>query len=804
MRRLVKWIVIGLGAVLALSLLTAVVGGLWLRSRLTASLPRLEGELVVDGLRDPVTIERDGAGVPTLRGSTRSDLARATGFLHAQERFFQMDLLRRRAAGELAALLGPALVASDRAVRVHRFRALAERNLAQAFDGSRPLLQAYADGVNAGLEALGAKPPEYYALRSEPEPWVVADTTLVVLAMYLQLQDHRGRRESDRGLMHDLLPVELVEFLWPPGNEWDAPVAGAPLVTPAIPAADVFDLRRRAAGAVDIDGSDESSLRPGSNNWAVAGNWTADGGALLANDMHLPLALPNIWYRASLVWPDEESGVERRVTGVTLPGAHPIIVGSNGWIAWGFTNSYGDWSDLILLETDPADSHLYLTPGGPRPIETIEERIEVKGSDVVVLELDRTHWGPIVDEDHRGRRRALRWVAHDPQAANLGLARLERAGDVEEALAIATTTGIPTQNLVVADRGGRIGWTTIGPIPRRVGLDGRRPTSWSDGSRRWEGYLAPEAYPRIVDPAGGRIWTANNRVTDDLPATIGDGGFASGARAGQIRDGLLALERATAEEMLAIQLDDRALFLERWRELLLEALTPELVASDPRLGEFRRLVEESWTRRASTDSVGFRLVRAFRLFLARQVFGAITSRCKEADERFDFTRSARWEGALWKLVHERPAHLLDPRHESWDGQILSAVGAVVEALLGDRGEEATLERRHWGERNTVRLRHPMSLAVPQLSRWLDIPPRSLPGGGHMPRVQGVGFGASQRMVVSPGREEAGIFHMPGGQSGHPLSPYYDKGHEAWERGEPTPFLPGPTVHRLTLRPAEPG
>jgi penicillin amidase len=252
--------------------------------------------------------------------------------------------------------------------------------------------------------------------------------------------------------------------------------------------------------------------------------------------------------------------------------------------------------------------------------------------------------------------------------------------------------------------------------------------------------------------------------------------------------------------MLAIQLDDRALYLARWRELLLGTLTPEAVAGSARRRELRRVIEESWTGRASIDSAAYRCVRGFRSTLAREVLGALTSRCRDENPSFDYFDAADWDGPLWRLVTERPPHLLDPRFASWDAALLHAADALLDELLPRDADPATLANRTWGERNMVTVSHPLSRAVPALSRWLDIPPEPLPGDGSVPRVQAPRFGASERMVVSPGREEHGIFHMPGGQSGHPLSPYYRKGHEAWARGEATAFLPGPVEHTLSLHP----
>ncbi len=349
--------------------------GLWGWWALRGSLPALDGERQVAGLSAEVRIERDALGVPVIRGATRLDVARATGFVHAQDRFFQMDLMRRSAAGTLAELIGPALLDADKGVRRNRFRAFAERALADATTGDRALLDAYAAGVNAGLAALRQPPFEYLMLRSTPAPWRPEDTFLVVYAMFLRLQDDTGRREATLAVMHDTLPPPVYAFLSPRGTEWDAPIEGDALVPPPVPAADDFSLEPKEGIARRPDAIDDgwAGGRPaeavlaraagrdeaphaGSNNWAVAGSRTADGHALVASDMHLGLSIPNTWYHASLVW--REGDRERRVTGVMLPGAPIVVVGSNGDVAWAFTNTEGDWSDLVLLDTTrPTPTH---------------------------------------------------------------------------------------------------------------------------------------------------------------------------------------------------------------------------------------------------------------------------------------------------------------------------------------------------------------------------------------------------------------------------------------------------------------
>ena len=780
---------LGACAILLAALLLAA--GALARRELAASLPQLDGRRVLPGLSAPVTVERDARGVPTIRAGSRLDAARGLGFVHAQERFFQMDLQRRLAAGELAALMGPPVLNYDRQYRIHRFRAVARQVVARAGPEQRAFLDAYAEGVNAGLAALGARPFEYLLLRQAPAPWRAEDSALCLLAMFILLQEDPGHRESRLGAMHDALPAELFAFLAPAGTEWDAPLTGGPVAQPPVPGPEVCDLRKRGgSGAV-------ATLEPpdlaGSNSWALAGTRTRDGRTILANDMHLAITVPNTWYRASLAWPGAT------VTGVTLPGIGAVAAGSNGRVAWGFTNAYADTRDLVLLE--PAGTDSYRTPDGPRPFEHLRETIQVRGAPDEQLDLLRTIWGPVLDRDARGRRRALRWVAHDPEAVDFRSLGLETAGSVTEALALASRSGIPAQNFVCADAAGHIGWTLMGRLPVRRGFDGRIPVSWADGSCRWDGWLAPEAYPRVIDPPGGQIWTANARVAGGAAlAALGDGGYLLGARARQIRDDLSALGArgpAAERDMLAVQLDDRALFLARWRELLLRALTPEALAGRPQRAELRRLAED-WGGRAEPGSAGYRIVRGFRLVLQEQVGAAFARAFGHGDDsRFQAGFTGQGEGPLWALVTRRPAHLLDPRFQDWDQQLLAAVDETIRRLTRDG---LPLAQATWGRINAPKVQHPLSRALPFLSRWLDMPTLALPGDAQMPRVQDREFGASERLAVAPGHEADGYFMMPCGQSGHPLSPNYGDGHRDWAEGRPGPFLPGPALHRLVLDP----
>jgi penicillin amidase len=281
-------------------------------------------------------------------------------------------------------------------------------------------------------------------------------------------------------------------------------------------------------------------------------------------------------------------------------------------------------------------------------------------------------------------------------------------------------------------------------------------------------------------------------------AQIGFGDYDRGCRAGMIRDRLRALDKATEADMLSIQLDDRAVFLERWRNLLLDLLRPDAVSQNLRRGELKTVLE-NWGGRAAVDSAGYRLVWEIRLRIVRAVLSPLTARCRAADPEFRLA-GLECEATTWVLVTQRPPHLLDPTYRDWDSLLLAMIDATLAEALS---EGQPLARRTWGEKNVARIQHPISMASPLVGRLLglNMTAEPLPGGRKdMPRVQSPTYGASQRMVVTPGREAQGYFHLPCGQSGHPLSPHYRDGHEAWSNGKPSPFLPGPAVHTLILKP----
>ena len=849
----VRYYIVGAVAVLVLVPLAVV------HSVLRASLPQLDGTSHAAGLTAPVTIARDRLGVPTLMAANRVDLAYATGFVHGQDRFFEMDLSRRLAAGELSELFGAVAVDQDKKVRRFHFRQVARAVAEQASTEQKAIVEAYTRGVNDGVSGLHSRPWEYWVLGSPPVQWRAEDTVLVVYTMWWDLQGNGLLREALRRELNARIGGKECDagwkcglrFFYPARSEWDAPDGGAAgtggsavasdIVPPAagIPGPEVLDVRGatgnkaaasaavsapaaappargtpapvasavspwdRAVWAAFSPATDDAVHDVGSNNWALSGQLTATGSALVANDMHLGQRVPTLWYHARLrtVGTASEPGLD--LNGVTLPGAPLLVAGSNGHIAWGFTNSYGDWLNVELVPCTSVGEREMHTPSGVVPLEVAREEIRVKGAPAVVEAVKSGPAGTLLRaEPERQMCWFGSWLATLPAATNLNLIGLEHATSVNDAMALAPSVGIPHQNFVVGDRDGHIGWTIAGRIPTDIGAER------SNGHSPW---TTAENHPRIVDPPGGRIWTANARVTDDerQEAAIG-GDLASlgseydlGARARQIRDDLAAIEGpATPAQMLKIQTDDRAIFLARWHDFLLGLIDTDSVRDHPRRAEFKQALGD-WNGRADVNSVAYRLVRGYRQHVESALWDMI-ARALQIPASDSPHLPSQFEVPMWQLIHDQPMHMLAAQYPSWRDFLLAALDETIADLDKTCGLHPArgpkLEQCTWGTRRIVRIQHPISHGLPILAPLLDMPTVQLPGDHDMPRVQEGDFGASERFAVSPGHEDQGYFHLPGGQSGHPLSPYYRAGFMEWARGEPLPFLPGKAEHTLTLQP----
>lgn len=784
-----KWMLRGFYLVAGMAAVLALLAWAMLRG----SLPRLDGELALPGLTASVTVQRDALGTVTIEADNEVDAMRALGYVHAQERYFEMDLMRRTAAGELAELFGPRAVDLDKSRRVHRMRVRVQRDLALIAGDKRNTLDAYVEGVNAGLADLRSRPWPYLLLRTQPQPWRAEDSALTGYAMYFDLHDPENARELALWRLQPRLPAPLFNLLAHDGSRWDAPIAGRSRGDAALPAASDLDLRTLpATRSARIDPLAEVAAT-GSNNFAVAGALTRDGRAIVADDMHLGLRAPNIWFRARLRYADAKAADGRvDISGFTLPGLPTMVVGSNGHVAWGFTNGYGDWLDWRRERPcQPPPSS-----GRCEPTLRHQEPIAVAGSQPVPFTVEESAWGPILHREPDGTALALRWTAHLPGALNFGLSHFARAGSLDEALAFANATAVPGQNLVIGDRSGRIMWRMLGPMPMRgEGCSTHHLVEEAGACRPWP--VSTAHAPAVIDPAAGRLWTANSRVVDGHALDrIGDGGYVLGTRARQIRDALFARERFDERDLLAIQLDDRAGLLTPWWHLLRES------AGRTRLPALTSLADAAthWEGRAAPEAVSYRLVRTWRLAVNRRIEDGLLAPARAVSREGESLPSLpQLEGVAWPMVTERPPHLLPAGYASWDALLEDAAVETRETLT----RKGPLDQRTWGEHNTANICHPLAGALPAFAKpWLCMPFEPLPGDTAVPRVQTPDKGASQRMVVAPGREAEGIAHMPGGQSGHPLSPFWGAGHDDWVHGRATPFLPGATKHTLRMAPTQ--
>lgn len=767
LHRWIKWSSVALASVAALVMIAAITVYFLVRS----SLPTLDGSVSVAALSSPATITRDAQGTVNIEAANSLDAARALGYVHAQERFFEMDLARRSSAGELSALLGKATIKMDETKRIHRFRTRLTAALATLNADDRAQLTAYTAGANAGLSALATRPWQYLALRVAPEPWQEVDSLLVVAEMYSMLQGRAIDQAFTDAVLLERAGEAIFKWLKPRGGSWDAALDDS--VMPNYPMPTAAQLNTRTESKITKAALSNEAIfsehHVGSNAWAVSGAHTEHGGAMLSNDMHLGLQVPNIWFRAQLNIAD----TKRRIAGVTLPGIPGVVVGSNGDIAWGFTNSYGRWFDWVNATG--------------LPVEDITETITVKGEPPTTLKIRETALGPIA-KSHAGRDYALAWMAYQPNAVNLGAIKLANATNVDAALAIVQGAGMPHQNFFVADSHGKTAWTIAGLMPQRPNRKVQSLESPRAGFATVEDAsytpLALNLYPTTKN---AKLWSGNNRqLGGDGGALIGDGGFDLGARGQQMRDRLHATDKFSEQTLLNIQYDNEAIFVARWATLLKTMPTkhPDIQAQ-----------LQKWNGRADVDQVGYRLIRSFRAKVHEELWKAWLNSIDTALVKTAIADS-RLEYAIWQVVTDKPTHLLPKPFNTWDDFFKAQLNAVSEDLIKAHG---TVEAATWGERNKTAIKHPFSRFLPALAPYLDMPATPQSGDNHMPSVAAPTFGASQRLAVSPGREQNGILTMPGGQSGHPLSPFYGAGHATWATQQSTPLLAGKTLHTLILR-----
>lgn len=782
-----------------LMVLLGAGGAYWL---LQESLPKLDGKIELSGLAEPVTIDSDRFGIPAIHAENRIDAIRALGYLTARDRLFQMDLMRRKNAGRLAEIFGDYALNNDIRARTMDFDRVAKSAVQRLPKRHQTYLNAYADGVNAYIDRMRALPFEFSVLGYRPEPWQAEDSILVMLGMFDTLTGWAEREERMLTVMEKTLPPDMVAFLTPDTDPFTEHLQDSrESLRPSrpIPSASMTEaLNRHSQGALTLaDIVHLNDTRPGSNAWAINGSKTQDGRAILANDMHLGITVPNIWYRIDITYPDLHA------SGVILPGIPILIAGSNTHLAWGATNLSGDFLDLVSLEINPENPDEYRSDREWLRFEQRNETIAIKGGGSQEITIKETIWGPVATESLLNKPVAVHWTALDPSAVNIELIDLEQNRSLEEALSTINRTGGPQLNVLLADNKSRIAWTLMGRIPKRYGGDGSVSRSWADGAVGWKGYLAPEALPRAIDPPEGFLVSANDRrFGKEYPHVIGRQ-FANGYRAYRITERLEQTETLDEYAMLELQLDSQSEFFRYYQKLALSVLTPDRFEEEPELVELRNHIQ-AWNGKADRNSLGFALLVEFRKQLAKSVFEPFLSACFQADKNFNYS----WtyiDTPLQRLLTEQPTELLPvpSRFQNWNAFILNQLKSSLDRLK-NLHPEASLPEFTWGEINRAQYRHPFSRAFPWLGRLLDMPEDSLSGCPYCVRVAGPDFGASERLAVSPRHIDEGILHMPGGQSSHPLSPHYRDQQAYWVEGLPLPLQSGKAEHSLILQPRKKG
>ncbi|MGY6274874.1 penicillin acylase family protein [Methylomonas sp. MgM2] len=745
-----------------------------------ASLPFEDGEIKFPGLNSKVAVQSDSFGVPTISAETRNDAFRVLGYLHARDRLFQMELMRRKSAGRLAELFGISAVNLDRKQRVYQLAKAAKNIVSDLPAEQRLVLKAYVEGVNFYIQRAAVLPPEFLVLQHRPEPWREEDSILVILGMF---QNLNGYEQDERmvSVMEKALPDELVEFLTPDTDHFTNVLIGGSesrrysnRISPQAFAALSDSNVQIARNGVDVE-----NVVAGSNNWVVAGSKTADGRTIIANDMHLGLGVPNIWYRADLRYDN------RHLYGVTLPGVPAVIVGGNDHVAWGFTNVTADLVDLIRLEINPDEPKAYRTPEGWTRFNEHTETIHVKDADDIEVTVRDTIWGPVSDQPLLGHSVAVKWTALEKHAVDIGLLAMDQVQTVEQAMAVMNHTGAPPQNVVIAHRDGHIGWTYMGRFPNRFGFDGLTAQSWADGKQGWNGYIPAEELPRLLDPPEGFIATANNRTLgSQYPFVIGHN-WALGYRAFRIAELLQAKNELTEADLFRIQLDSRGGVYDFYQQLALDALH-KIRDKDMALQEIEQTLH-AWDGYMHKDSIGAAFLDGFRFELANEVFAKIVSACRPYDPDFQYAWR-EMETPLRLLLAQRPQGLLRVDYrDDWHSMIIQTLRRTADELYR-RYPDHKLTDMKWSEVHRIELHHPFSRISPLLAKFLDMPSFGSDGCASVcVKVMGTSHSASERLVLSPAHPEDAIFHMPAGQSGHPLSEHYRDQQPLWQYGIAEPM-----------------
>lgn len=815
-RRWWKITLIAIAAVLVLVVGGAAIYFKWAGSR---AYPVVEGTITVSGLDGPVEVIRDEMGIPHIYATTTHDLFMAQGFVHAQDRFWQMDVWRHIGAGTLSAMFGSDQVEDDAFIRTMGWGRLAEAQYEAADDQSKVMLDAYAEGVNAyiGDRAPGALSFEYTILKLavnrgyEPEPWTPANTLTWGKVMAWDLGGN-FRAEIDRALLLADLTSAQVDQLWPPYPGDRNPYIAADRSTAARASHDVeYDAEVRealAAAADNIDGlyalTGGGFEGIGSNSWAVSGTHTDTGAPMLMNDPHLGIRIPSIWYQVGLHCVPVSSGCPYDVAGFSFAGVPGVIIGHNADIAWGFTNLGPDVMDLYIERINPENPNQYEFRGEWVDMDVRTETISVAGGEDETIEVRTTRHGPIIsgrfepldDFDGAGIELpepyavALRWTALDPSPSIVAfIDGLDQASNWDEFRDAASLFDVPSQNLLYADTAGNIGYQSPGLIPIRAAGDGRYPAPGWTGTHEWTGWIPFDELPSVLNPDSGYIVTANNAVIDDAYPYLLTEDWAYGYRARRIVDLVASNPGIGLEDHGLIQFDNYDLNAERLIPFVFAAAGTQ----NDRAGEALETLVE-WDLQNDASSSGAAVWNA----TWRRVL-ALTFHDDLPEDQWP-SGGSRWFAVMHDLVDSPTDPFWDDRTtgetERRDDILRRAFELAVADLQDMLGGDVT--DWSWGDLHTSTFENEtlgqsgIGLIEDRFNRG------AFPTSGGESIVNATGWTAtegffvdwlpSMRMRVDLGDLSRSVALHTTGQSGHADHPHYDDMIPMWLEGETYPML----------------
>ena len=795
-RHVLIWIV---GA-LALVLLGAAAYGYYIAH---SALPQLDGTISVPGLSAAVSVTRDGHGVPTIVAKTLEDLFYAQGYVTAQDRLWQMDVMRRFAAGEMAEILGPSLVEHDREQRILGLREMAHKSEAALSARDRSYFEAYARGVTAFLSTHQERLPiEFRLMGYKPKPWTVEDCLLLGGRLVQDLNHGTYKSALIREKVLARLGPELTADLYVNTSWRDRPplAKNRQIQEEKDPGSkdededdemdsgadnNVAGVNSSAAGRSSFAGRPE--LVPGSNNWVVSGAHTVTGKPLLSNDMHLNHQMPNLWYEAHLRSGDYD------VVGVTLPGLPFVIVGHNRRIAWGFTNVGPTVEDLYVENFN--DQGAFQTPGGWQAADHRAEIIHVKNQADVTVDVVLTRHGPIITDLIPGETRkiALHWTAfdsvHDPF---FDVDSAQNWDEFKEALA---SWDSPSQNAVYADVDGHIGYHATGHIPLRAAGDGSLPVNGVDDQHEWTGYIPFDKLPSVFDPQSGIIATANSRITPDKYRYSISTEWDPPWRTDRIYRVLESGRKFSSADMLSLQTDVYSAFDRFCAERFVYAL--DHVKNPSKRAQQARDLMRDWDGRLSIESAAATIENRsqyeLRRLLLERKLGATPRPASGAGpaptptnvpttsaEPFSW-KSYRWfSSSIWleNVLMKQPKRWLPEGYADYESLLASA----VEAAVNNPEAPQDLTQWRWGMFSPIDIEHPVLGRLPLIASWTGPGLREQSGGALTVKQVGRAFGPSERYTADLSDFDQSTLNTVTGQGGNFLSPYYMDQWKAWYEG----------------------